>query len=160
SEQVYRIYLKELGEIEQLPLGVALMVLTTVTPAKAPAVAKTLIARAEQTPDSRGTIEMITTIMAYKFTHLSRQEIEQMLGVSLQETRVYQEAKAEGRQEGRQEGERSLLLRQLTQKFGTLSDHLVEPINTLTLEQLEALAIALLNFQQVTDLEHWLKGYR
>lgn len=83
-----------------------------------------------------------------------------MLGVSLQETRVYQEAKAEGRQEGRQEGERSLLLRQLTQKFGTLSDHLVEPINTLTLEQLEALAIALLNFQQVTDLEHWLKGYR
>ena len=42
---------------------------------------------------------------------LSRQEIEAMLGLNLQETRFYQEAKAEGEQIGEQR-ERSLILRQ------------------------------------------------
>ena len=47
----------------------------------------------------------------YKFPNLSRQEVEQMLGLSeLKQTRVYQEALAEGRQEGRQEGERRIQL--------------------------------------------------
>ncbi len=52
-------------------------------------------------------MEMITTIMVYKFTALSRQEIEAMLELNLKKTRVYQEAKAEGREEGHIEGERS-----------------------------------------------------
>jgi predicted transposase YdaD len=34
--QVHRVYLNELGEIQQLPLGVALMVLTTVEETQAP----------------------------------------------------------------------------------------------------------------------------
>jgi predicted transposase/invertase (TIGR01784 family) len=36
SSKVHRIYLSELGEVEQLPLGVALMVLTTVPDVEAP----------------------------------------------------------------------------------------------------------------------------
>ncbi|MEA5602998.1 hypothetical protein [Nostoc sp. UHCC 0252] len=35
----------------------------------------------------------------YKFANLSREEVEAMLGVKLEETRVYQEAKQEGREE-------------------------------------------------------------
>ncbi|BAB74047.1 hypothetical protein ACN23B_11790 [Anabaena sp. FACHB-709] len=46
----------------------------------------------------------MTTIMVYKFATLSREEIEAMLGLKLEETRVYREAKQEGRGEGRQEG--------------------------------------------------------
>ncbi len=57
---------------------------------------------------------MITTIMVYKFTSLSRQEVEAMLGITLQQTRVYQEAK----EEGRQEGEQSLILLLLAQRLG------------------------------------------
>jgi predicted transposase YdaD len=45
--------------------------------------------------ESRGIIDMITAIVGYKFTHLSRQEVDVMLGVRLQETRVYQEAREE-----------------------------------------------------------------
>ncbi len=48
----------------------------------------------------------MTTIVVYKFATLSREEVEAMLGltgVTLEETRVYQDAKAEGCQEGRQE---------------------------------------------------------
>ena len=32
---------------------------------------------------------MITTIMAYKFTNLTREEVEAMLGIELQETSFY-----------------------------------------------------------------------
>ena len=44
-------------------------------------------------------LEVITTITVYKFSQLSREEVEAMLGLTLEQTRVYQEAKAEGREE-------------------------------------------------------------
>ncbi len=73
--QVHRIYLKELGEIQQLPLGVALMVLTTVEETQAPEKARYLLARTQEqiadTEASRAIIEMIATIMVYKFTNFS-----------------------------------------------------------------------------------------
>jgi predicted transposase/invertase (TIGR01784 family) len=101
SNQVHRIYLDELGEISELPLGVALMVLTTISEVAAPATARMLISRTEQeTPTpaiSQGIIDLIGTIMVYKFTNLSRQEINAMLGITLQETRVYREAREEER---------------------------------------------------------------
>jgi Domain of unknown function (DUF4351) len=55
------------------------------------------------------------------------------------------------------ERERSLVLRLLTQKVGPLSPQLIEPIAALSLPQIEALAIALLNFSTVADLEVWLE---
>jgi predicted transposase/invertase (TIGR01784 family) len=102
SNQVHRVYLDELGDLAQLPLGVALMVLTTVDEDEAPAAARMLLNRTEQetttTEISRGIIDLIGTIMVYKFTNLSRQEIDAMLGITLQETRVYREAREEERE--------------------------------------------------------------
>lgn len=46
-------------------------------------------------------IESVTTIVVYQFTTLSRAELEAMLGLTgttLEETRVYREAKEEGLQ--------------------------------------------------------------
>lgn len=104
--QVHRIYLDELGNIRQLPLWVALMVLTTVNEEKMPEEARYLLTRTreESSSSSRVIIEMIMTIIVYRFEQLSPKEIELMLGITLKETRVYQEIKEEGRQEGRQEG--------------------------------------------------------
>jgi predicted transposase YdaD len=69
--------------------------------------AKQLIDQVEQetvAPFEKGEIiELITTIAIYKFSNLSREEVESMLGQSLEETRVYQEAKAEGKAEGKAE---------------------------------------------------------
>jgi predicted transposase/invertase (TIGR01784 family) len=105
GDRVHRVYLDELGDIAQLPLGVALMVLTTVDEDAAPAAARMLLNRTEQetsTPAiARGIIDLIGTIMVYKFTNLSRQEIDAMLGITLQETRVYREAREEGKDEER-----------------------------------------------------------
>ena len=50
-------------------------------------------------------LDLIETILVYKFENLSRKELEAMFGLSeLKQTRVYQEAKEEGVQLGRQEG--------------------------------------------------------
>jgi predicted transposase/invertase (TIGR01784 family) len=101
SDQVHRIYLDELGEMERLPLGVAAMVLTIVEETDAPEKARMLLDRVNQEVDAlplrQGIIEMVSTIMVYKFTNLSRQEIDTMLGTKLEDTRVFREAKEEER---------------------------------------------------------------
>jgi predicted transposase/invertase (TIGR01784 family) len=158
-EQVHRVYLNELGEIQQLPLGVALMVLTTVEKAQAPEEARSLLARTQQQiPDpkaSRAIIEMIATIMVYRFTNLSRQEVDAMLGLQLADTRVYREAK----EEGRQEGESALVVRQLKRRFGSVDEGLTARIRGLEIDRLEDLAEALLDFSELNDLVLWLNRH-
>ena len=102
-----------------------------------------------------------------------------MLGVdiTLQETRFYKDVKAEGEvvgkelgrkegikegktegiKEGKTEGQRSLLLTQLDRKLGKLPVRTTKKIAVLDLVKLEALAIALLDFSTIADLEAWLK---
>ena len=49
-------------------------------------------------------IDLIESIMVYKFPQKSRQEVAQMLGVEdLKQTRFYQEVFAEGKEEGKEE---------------------------------------------------------
>ena len=60
------------------------------------------------------------------------------------------------REEGREEGERSLILRQLTRRVGELSSEVRSQIESLTLEQLENLGEALLDFTSLVDLRAWL----
>jgi predicted transposase YdaD len=77
----------------------------------------------------------------YKFNTLNRSEVEAMLGIQLQDTRVYQEAKEEER--------RSIIEDLLTEKFGTLDLELaaIVPI-LLTMEKKECLRL-LLNSSRV-----------
>jgi predicted transposase YdaD len=49
--------------------------------------------------EKQAIIEVVTTIAVYKFSRLSREEVEAMLGLRLEDTRIYQEAKEEGRME-------------------------------------------------------------
>jgi predicted transposase YdaD len=75
---------------------------------------------------------------------------------------LYQEEKKriiqESEQKGRQEGEQRLVLQLLTYKFGELDSSLIERIQPLSAEQLEALGKALLDFAEVTQLETWLRN--
>lgn len=169
GDQVHRIYLDELGDIRQLPLWVALMVLTTINEEKAPQEARYLLERSSvEQPEttSRAIIELVTTIMVYKFEQLSQREVEKMLGITLKETRVYREIKQEGREEGRElgreqgreEGERKIILRQLTRRVGELPQEIRQHVENLSLEQLENLGEALLDFNGMADFQVWLEG--
>ncbi|NES20125.1 MAG: Rpn family recombination-promoting nuclease/putative transposase [Symploca sp. SIO3E6] len=159
STQVKRVYLDELGDIRQLPLELALMVLTTLKEKQAPEEAKYLVTRTKEEVAepalSSAIIEMIKTIMMYKFTELSRQEVETMLDITFQDTRIYREAKEEGRQEEAVE----LVVRLLLRRCGQLSKDLRERITSLSLPVLESLSEALLDFAELSDLEAWLEKH-
>jgi predicted transposase YdaD len=112
----------------------------------------------------------------YKFTDLTRDEVDAMLGIELSQTRVYQEAKAEGivegrvegivegrvegivegRMEGRIEEGQSLIIKLLTRKVGKLSVALQKEIRNLSIDQIESLGEALLDFSTIADLKAWL----
>jgi predicted transposase YdaD len=136
-----------------------------------------LLGRAEQEvgePEGgRAIIEMLTTIMAYKFTQLTREEVESMLGITLQETRFYQQAKEEGREQGLQQGLQlglqqglqqglqseacTLVIRLLTRRLQQqLSSSMRSRLTNLSLPILEDLSLALLDFTTLADLEAWL----
>jgi predicted transposase/invertase (TIGR01784 family) len=109
SQRVTRIYLDELGETVSLPLGIATMKLIVENQDTAIVTAKELINRTQQEINSelnqRQLLELIETILVYKFPQMSLQEISEMFGLSdLKQTRVYQEGKQEGIQQGKQEG--------------------------------------------------------
>ena len=103
----------------------------------------------------------------------------------IKQTRVYQEARQEGLQdglqeglqegrkeglkEGRKEGEKQgeirLLIRQLSRRFNKigkgevdLGPRRLQMIHKLSLEQLEDLGEALLDFCDITELDSWLKS--
>ena len=83
-----------------------------------------------------------------------------MFGLSeLKQTRVYQEAKEEGKLEGKHEGEANLTLRLLHRKLniGMIPQPLETRIRLLSLEKIEALGEALLDFSSLSDLERWLE---
>ncbi len=84
---------------------------------------------------------------------LRREIVEQ--SVIYQEWR--EEFLQEGRQEGRQEEGRSLILRQLTRRFGAVPEDLSDRLAALSLERLEALGEALLDFRALSDLRQWLE---
>ena len=149
SDRIIRVYLDELGRIDELPTGLGLMVLTTLEGDQAIDEARGLIDRSLA---SRAIIDLVSTIMVYKFNTLSRDEVNVMLGIELQQTRVYQEAKAEGKAE---EG-RSLVIKLLNRKLGNLTPQLLERVNNLQINHIESLGEALLDFNSIGDLESWL----
>jgi predicted transposase YdaD len=129
--------------------------LQTVEENQAPEEARYLLTRTRQEVTeqaSRAIIEMILTIMVYKFEQLSRLEVESMLGITLKETRVYREIK----EEGREEATVNLIIRQITKRFGELSGEMRSSIADLPLPVLEDLSEALLDFTSSTDLQAWL----
>lgn len=149
SRRIIPVYLDELGEIEELPIGLGLMVLTTLEGDNATTAARRLIVKSQSNGDI---IDLISTIIVYKFSNLSRDEVDAMLGIELEQTRVYQEAQAEG--EAR--GEARMIMRQLNRRLGAIPDRSSVQIQQLSVPQLEDLGEALLDFTSLADLEGWL----
>lgn len=115
-----------------------------------------LLARTRQetsSPVSRAIIEIITTIMTYRFEQLSRREVESMLDITLKETRVYREIKEEGR-----EATANIIIRLLTKRLGEIPQEVRSLVAGLPLPMLEALGEALLDFTSVADLQAWLQA--
>ncbi|MDH6097316.1 Rpn family recombination-promoting nuclease/putative transposase, partial [Anabaenopsis sp. FSS-46] len=80
SDQVQRIYLDELGSPNTLSIGINLMQLAIASEERMATQAKKLLERVEleisQTLAKTEIIDIITTIAVYKFSALSREEVE------------------------------------------------------------------------------------
>jgi predicted transposase/invertase (TIGR01784 family) len=166
SDQVHRVYLEDFSDTSTESIGIGLMQLIVADTIDAISKAKELLSRTEplSKTDAKfaAILEMIETIVVYKFPSLSREEIENMLGLSeLRQTKVYQEALEEGEQIGEQRGRteeaRSLILRQLARRVGTLPATAEAQVQALALPKLEALGEALLDFVALQDLTEWLR---
>ncbi|MEA5509265.1 DUF4351 domain-containing protein [Crocosphaera sp. UHCC 0190] len=69
----------------------------------------------------------------------------------MKESVIYQEIEAQGKQKG----EANLVLRQLNRRIGEVSADFVTQIRGLSVEQLENLGEALLDFKTEADLKQW-----
>lgn len=111
----------------------------------------------------RRNLSAATSILAG--LELEAQTIQQLMrSPVMRESTMYQAILSEGRAEGieqgliqgRTVGERAIVIKQLTRKLGSLSPEVTAKVSVLSLERLEALAEALLDFTSVGDLESWL----
>jgi predicted transposase/invertase (TIGR01784 family) len=127
GEQVQIFYLDELPATEELPLSLSLMRLTIASDEEMPEQARGVMERARAGDESNLSVseimDMVATIATYKFVNLSRAEVEAMMGINLEDTRIYREAKADG---AREEIE-SLL----TTRFGELDSELAATVSPL-----------------------------
>jgi hypothetical protein len=69
---------------------------------------------------------------------------------------LYQQDRERTKQEGKEEGQQDLIIRQLNRRFGDIDSSLIEQVRELSIEQLEGLGEALLDFSVMADLEVWL----
>jgi hypothetical protein len=88
---------------------------------------------------------------------LAAEEQELMATLSQAYLDWEQRTLTEGEQRGSLQEARSLVLRQLAHRFGQLPAALLAQIEQLSLEQLEALSLAWLDFQGLDELVVWLQ---
>jgi predicted transposase YdaD len=185
SSQVTRLYLNELGDAAEQSLGVGIIKLVVETKKRTPVRVRQLVdkARSELTDEAqqRVVLDLIETIVLYKLPLISRQELARMFSLSdLKRTRYYQEVRQEVReelqqevreelqqevrqevreelqQEVRQQEALELIRRLLLRRIGTVNPQLQERIEQLSVNQLEDLAEALLDFSNEANLAAWL----
>ena len=180
SNQVTRVYLNELRDVSEQSLSLGIMKLVVETKKRTPQLVKNLLDKvgAEVTDEAqqRKVLDLIETIILYKLPRISRQELAQMFSLSnfdLKKTRYYQEVKEEIREEVKEEireevkeeikqkvrEEALQLVKRLFQRrTGAVNQQLQQRINQLSVEQLENLAVALLDFSNEADLVTWLEN--
>ena len=113
-------------------------------------------------PVAAEVLPLIPAILITRFRDKSIPEICAMGGITLEDlsqSRAYQEIFGLGEARGEAREAAKVALRQLSRRCGTLSEATTARIEALPLEQLEALAEALLDFSGPADLSAWLAAH-
>jgi predicted transposase/invertase (TIGR01784 family) len=186
SGRIVQIYL---DEISTESIGMGLIRLIIIQKNQAPELVEQIKQRTKSEildPNVRQKIiELLGTVLTSKFSNLTRQEIQEMFLLDdIKQSRLYQDLKEdvredvrkevredvrkevredvrkEVREDVRKEESKMLLLKQLSKRFVKLSNICIQDINNLALEQLEELAEAWLDFENISDLDSWLEAAR
>jgi predicted transposase YdaD len=127
------------------------------------AVLRSVAAKIEEVPERNLQADLAATTSILAGLVLDKEQIQRILRRDImRESVMYQDILAEGEasglQRGRTEEGRSLVIRQLTRKLGNLTPQLHDRVNSLSIERVESLGEALLDFTLVSELENWLAG--
>ena len=116
----------------------------------------------ETVPEKMGEVpEIQKAFRIANVANLSLQELEDLdkQQMFLEDQRgAILKGREEGLQQGLQQGQVGLILRQLERRLGTISSDIQSRIRQLSLEQLENLGEAVLDFTSAADLTAWLQA--
>ncbi|MDZ7956011.1 DUF4351 domain-containing protein [Nostoc sp. DedQUE09] len=105
-------------------------------------------------PFRRATLELLYNLRQNLQVNQNSEEDDQELIMRLKP--LYQQDREQAIQEGNKQGEQRLIIRLLNRRFGEIDSSTIERVQELSIEQLEALGEALLDFSVIADLEAWL----
>jgi hypothetical protein len=105
-------------------------------------------------PYQKATLELVYNLRENLRVNQELEEDDRELIMRLEP--LYQRDREQAIQEGNKQGEQRLIIRQLHRRIGEVNASLIERIKGLSIEQLENLGEALLDFSSVADLETWL----
>jgi predicted transposase YdaD len=115
-----------------------------------------LAASSQQILASRPDLDtVVLPMLVQRFPQLTEEQIMVIAGIPREEIR-HTRAVQDWLAEGRQEGEAAVTLRLLNRRCGPLTGATTAQIQALPVDQLEALADALLDFTGPADLAAWL----
>ena len=75
----------------------------------------------------------------------------------MQESVIYQDIEQKGERKGEKKGKLSFCMLLLNERFGELESSIVEKVEVLSVENLEALGVALFNISEIDGLTTWLE---
>lgn len=105
-------------------------------------------------PFQQATLKLVYNLRENLRANQNLEEEDRELIVRLQP--LYQQDRERAIQEGNLQGEQRLVMRLLNRRIGEIDSSLIEQVQGLSIEQLESLGEALLDFSEVADLEDWL----
>ena len=159
NNQVERLYLEDLLDKENLSPNLAILRLIIIPKAQAGVEARQILNKATTETEYKLKLDLVEAILVNKFNELSIEEIQKMLNLreaDVTQTRFYQEVL----ERGEKSGEANLVIRLLNRRCGKLTPIQEEKVRSLSISQLESLGEALLDFQNMSDLENWLQDNR
>ncbi|MBO1072851.1 MAG: DUF2887 domain-containing protein [Dolichospermum sp. DEX189] len=163
NSQVERLYLEDLLHQDDLSPNLALLRLIVTPKDQAGLAARKILNSVTTEAEFQLKLDLVESILVNKFTQLTLEEIQKMLNLKeadITQTRFYQEVLEIGEKKGLQQGEANLTIRLLKRRCGNLTAIQEQKVRSLSISQLESLGEALLDFQNMSDLENWLQDNR
>lgn len=155
DKRVQRLFLSDLLRQENLSPNLALLKLIVTPENQAVSEANQILESATNKEEFNLRLDLVEAILVNKFPQLTIEQIQKMINLreaDITQTRFYQQVV--------QITEVNMVIRLLTVRCGNLSEELQAQVRSLSIPQLESLGEALLDFQDISDLENWFTNHR
>lgn len=104
-------------------------------------------------------LSMVTQLLNRANGNIDSAELERIRSLSVEELEALNQELVDSTSlNSKQEQTLSLVMRLLNRRLGNIDEAELERVRSLSIEELEALSEALLDFTSVTDLTNWLSG--